>query len=101
LVRPPQAHLASRSGIFQADAYGGYGERYHDGRKAGSVIEVGCFAHARRKFFELADVEGAARKKSRGERTGMIYTIAYEAVRRLDTLFEIERSINGKPATDG
>ena len=62
--------------------------------------EAGCFAHARRKFFELADVEGAARKKSRGERTGTIYPIALEAVQRLDALFEIERTINGKPAAE-
>ena len=41
-------------------------------------------------------MEGAARKKSRGEKTGQIYPIALEAVQRLDALFEIERSINGK-----
>jgi transposase len=40
------------------------------------------------------------RAKSAGERTGMIYPIAHDAVRRLGTLFEIERSINGKPATN-
>ena len=96
----PQAHLANWSGIFQADAYGGYGELYRDGRNAGPVLEAGCFAHARRKFFELADVEGAARKKSRGERTGMIYPIALEAVKRLDALFDIERAINGRSAAD-
>jgi hypothetical protein len=96
----PQTHLANWSGIFQADAYGGYGELYRDGRKAGPVLEASCFAHARRKFFELADVEGAARKKSRGERTGTVYPIALEAVKRLDALFEVERSINGKPAAD-
>jgi hypothetical protein len=59
------------------------------------VLEAGCFAHARRKFFELADVEGAARKKSRGARTGTIFPIALEAVQKLDALFEIERAING------
>lgn len=96
----PQAHLASWSGIFQADAYGGYGELYREDRAPGPVREAGCFAHARRKFFELADVAGAARKKSRGERTGMIYPIALEAVRRLDALFDVERTINGKPAAD-
>ena len=96
----PQAHLAHWSGIFQADAYGGYGELYRDGRNAGPVLEAGCFAHARRKFFELADVEGAARKKGRGERTGMIYPIALEAVKRLDALFDIERAINGRSAAD-
>ena len=92
----PRAHLASWAGILQADAYGGYNELYAPGRQPASVIEAGCFAHARRKFFELADVEAAARRKSRGERTGMIYPIALEAVQRLDALFEIERGINGK-----
>lgn len=96
----PRAHLATWSGILQADAYGGYGELYRDGRQPGPVLGAGCFAHARRKFFELADVEGAARKKSRGEQAGMIYPIALEAVRRLDALFDIERAINGKPAAD-
>ena len=96
----PRAHLATWSGILQADAYGGYGELYRDGRQPGPVLEAGCFAHARRKFFELADVEGAARKNSRGEQAGMIYPIALEAVRRLDALFDIERAISGKPAAD-
>lgn len=91
----PRAHLASWSGLLQADAYGGYNELYKDGRAPGPIIEAGCFAHARRKFFELADVEGAARKKSRGERTGTIYPIALEAVQKLDALFDIERAING------
>ena len=96
----PRAHLASWSGILQADAYGGYGELYREGRAPGPVLEAGCFAHARRKFFELADVEGAARRKGRGEHTGMIYPIALEAVQRLDALFEIERGINGKTAAE-
>jgi len=96
----PRAHLASWSGILQADAYGGYGELYRDGRAPGPVLEAGCFAHARRKFFELADVEGTARKKSRGEHTRLIYPIALEAVQRIDALFDIERAINGKPAAD-
>ncbi len=86
--------------LLQADAYGGYGELYREGRTAGRVLEAGCFAHARRKFFELADIEGAARKKSRGERTGVISPIALEAVKRLDALFDIERAITGQPAAD-
>ena len=96
----PQAHLASWSGILQADAYGGYGELYREGRAPGLILEAGCFAHARRKFFELADVTAAARKKSRGERAGTIYPIALEAVQRLDCLFDIERAINGKTAAE-
>ena len=96
----PQAHLAAWSGILQADAFAGYNELYAADRQAGLILEAGCFAHARRKFFELADVEGAARKKSRGEKTGQIYPIALEAVQRLDALFEIERTINGKTADE-
>lgn len=64
------------------------------------VLEAGCFAHAPRKFFELADVASAARKKSRGDHTGMIYPIALEAVQRIDTLFDVERGINGKDAAE-
>ena len=96
----PRAHLVSWSGILQADAYGGYGELYAAGRHPGPVLEAGCFAHARRKFFELADVAAAARRKSRNERAGMIYPIALEAVQRLDALFDIERGINGKSAAE-
>jgi len=96
----PRAHLATWSGILQADAYGGYNELYAAGRQPGSVLEAGCFAHARRKFFELADVERAARKKSHGERVGTVYPIALEAVRRLDVLFEIERAIKGRSPTE-
>ncbi|WP_062342438.1 IS66 family transposase [Novosphingobium sp. CCH12-A3] len=94
----PRAHLASWSGILQADAYGGYGELYVAGRQPRPVLEAGCFAHARRKFFELADVAAAARRQSRNERTGMIYPIALEAVQRIDALFDIEREINGRTA---
>lgn len=96
----PQAHLGTWSGILQADAFAGYNELYAADRSAGLILEAGCFAHARRKFFELADVEGAARKKSRGEKTGQIYPIALKAVQRLDALFEIERTINGKSAEE-
>lgn len=96
----PQAHLAAWSGILQADAYGGYNELYCEGRDPGPVLEAGCFAHARRKFFELADVVSSARKKSRGQRSAMIYPIALEAVQRLDALFDIERGINGKSSAE-
>ena len=96
----PRAHLASWAGILQADANGGYGELYREGREPGPVLEAGCFAHARRKFFELADVEGAARRKSRGECAGLVYPIALEAVQRLDALFDIEREIIGLPSNE-
>ena len=58
----PQSHLAEYSGILQADAYGGYGKLYKPGRKPGPILEAACWAHARRKFFVLADVAGSARR---------------------------------------
>ena len=64
------------------------------------MIEAGCFAHSRRKFFELADAASAARKRNRGEHAGMIYPIALEAVHRIDALFDVERAINGKDAAE-
>jgi hypothetical protein len=63
---------------------------------AGAYPRGGCFAHARRKFFELADVDGRARKKSRGEKAWLVYPIALEAVQKLDALYAIERGINGQ-----
>ena len=96
----PQKHLSAWSGILQADAFAGYRELYASGRQPGSVLEAGCFAHARRKFFELADVEGAARRKSQGKHAGLVYPIALEAVQKLDGLFDIERTINGKTAAE-
>jgi transposase len=96
----PRAHLASWAGILQADAYGGYNELYAAGRQPAPVLEAGCFAHARRKFFELADITTAARRKSRGDRAALIYPIALEAVQRLDALFDLERAINGQPAAE-
>ena len=92
----PQAHLAAWSGILQDDAYGRYGELYREGRGLGPVLEACCFAHARRKFFELADVVSSARNIIRGQRAAMIYPIALEAAQRLDPLFDTERGINGK-----
>ncbi|MDI1286113.1 MAG: IS66 family transposase [Reyranella sp.] len=94
----PQRHLASYSGILQADAYSGYGKLYADGRGPDTIREAACWAHARRKFFVLADIEANARRKARGSTSGAISPTALEAVRRIDALFEIERSINGLPA---
>ncbi len=44
----PRSHLASFSGFLQADGYGGYDQLYDASRKAGTIIEVACWAHTRR-----------------------------------------------------
>jgi len=47
---------------------------------------VGCWAHARRKFFELADLRRAP--------------MAAATVKAIDAIFEIEREINGRPPNE-
>jgi len=51
----PQQFLAGFKGYLQADAYPGYDKLY----ASGDVIEIGCMAHARRKFFDIAEIAGA------------------------------------------
>ena len=80
----PNRHLAGWQGILQADAYAGYNDLYAPTRKPGPITEAGCWAHARRKFFELAELTKAP--------------LAVEAVRRIDAIFAIEREISGTSA---
>ena len=56
------------------------------------VTETLCWAHGRRKFYELSDI---AANKRRGKRAPPISPLALEAVKRIDALFDIEREING------
>ena len=77
----PEQHLAGYAGLMQADAYAGFNRLYEANRKPGPIVEAACWAHARRKFFDLARLSKAP--------------IAIEAVKRIDALFAIEREING------
>ena len=93
-----QRHLAGYAGIFQADAYGGYNKLYEASRKPAPIVEAACWVHARRPFFIMADIAANARRKAQGKTVGVISPLALEAVRRIDALFDIERSINGQSA---
>ncbi len=88
----PERHLAGWSGILQADAYAGFGGLYEADRSPGPVTEALCWAHARRKFFELADIAASAR---RGNQAPPISPLAREAVTRIDAIFAAERAISG------
>jgi transposase len=79
----PQRQFASYTGILQVDAYSGYNALYGEGRQPGPIVEAACWAHGRRKLFDLARL----RKMP----------IAIEAVHRIDELFAIERDIAGLP----
>jgi hypothetical protein len=67
--------LANCAGLMQADSHAGFNRLYEPGHKPGPIIEAACWAHARRKFFDLALLSKAS--------------IA------IDALFAIEREING------
>lgn len=75
----PQTHLSAFAGILQADGYSGFAPLYADGR----VVEAACWAHARRKYY---DVYTADRSPT-----------AAEALRCIGLLYAIEREIRGQP----
>lgn len=74
-----QGHLKSFKGVLQADGYAGFNELY----EKGLVLEAACWAHARRKFFDIC-VTGKSE-------------IAEEALRRIGELYAVEEEIRGRP----
>jgi transposase len=89
----PTRHLAGWIGILQADAYGGYNDLYSAQHKPTPVLSALCWSHARRKFFELADIKATARKGKKIAEE--ISPIALDAVKRMDLIFEAERDLTG------
>jgi transposase len=75
-----RAHLQHFRGILQADAYGGFNGLYD--REHEPLIEAACWAHARRKYFEIYDSTTSP--------------IALEALERIAALYKIEEEIRGK-----
>jgi len=78
----PKAHLAGFHGVLQVDGYAGY--RALAGKN--DVQLAFCWAHARRKFYELAAAGPAP--------------IASEALQRIAALYEIEKDIRGRGADE-
>ncbi|WP_151639493.1 IS66 family transposase [Noviherbaspirillum aerium] len=74
----PQQHLRDFTGVLQADGFAGFNALYESGR----IKEAACWAHARRKFYELAQARPSP--------------ITGEALRRIGALYAIEETIRGK-----
>jgi transposase len=74
----PQAHLSQFTGTLQADGYAGFDQIYQQGR----IQEAACWAHARRKFYDLQ----VAHKS----------LVAAEALERIGALYAIEKEIHGR-----
>lgn len=75
----PRQHLSNFSGILQADGYAGFHHLYERGR----IQEAACWAHVRRKFYDLQVARASP--------------VAAEAVERIGALYAIEKEIRGKP----
>jgi transposase len=76
----PQQHLREYSGTLQADAYAGFEQLY---KEDGRIQEAACWAHARRKFYDLLEAHRSP--------------IAGEAIERIGQLYAIEKEIRGRP----
>src|ERR1700761_8001404 len=76
----PKQPLSTFSGILQADGYAGFHHLYEGGR----IVEAACWAHVRRKFYDIQVANGSS--------------IASEAVKRIGALYDVEREVRGKPA---
>jgi transposase len=75
----PVQHLRTFQGALQADAYAGFNQLYKDDR----IQEVACWAHVRRKFYDLEQAHASP--------------LAREALERIATLYAIEDDIRGRP----
>jgi len=75
----PRQHLSNFSGILQADGYAGFHHLYEGGR----IVEAACWAHVRRKFYDIHVANGSA--------------MAAETIERIGVLYLIEQEIRGKP----
>jgi len=75
----PRTHLSSFTGALHADGYAGFERLFETGR----IHEIACWAHARRKFFDLFEATQSP--------------IAKEALDRIGALYGIESEIRGKP----
>jgi hypothetical protein len=74
-----QTHLKDFRGVIHADGYAGFNELFVGGR----IVEAGCWAHVRRKFFDVYAATGSP--------------IAKEALDRIAQLYAVEKTINGAP----
>jgi transposase len=78
----PERHLREFRGTLQADAYAGFHQLYENGR----IQEAACWAHVRRKFFDLQQAHASP--------------VASEALERIAVLYAIEKEIRGRSAEE-
>lgn len=75
----PKDHLKDFKGWMHADGYAGFEDLY----RSGTIREVACMAHIRRKFVDVHKAQGSA--------------IADEAIKRIAGLYAVEKTARGSP----
>jgi len=70
----PMNHLQSYRGTLHADGFAGFNKLYETGR----IREAACWAHVRRKFFDLHQGHGSPAAKEALERIAQLYAIEKE-----------------------
>jgi|GraSoi2013_100cm_1033763.scaffolds.fasta_scaffold24157_3 transposase len=75
----PERHLREFRGTLQADAYAGFNQLYVNGL----IHQASCWAHVRRKFYDLEQAHASP--------------VAREALQRIGALYGIEEQIRGRP----
>jgi transposase len=78
----PRQHLSSFTGTLQADGYAGFDQVYATGR----IQEAACWAHVRRKFYDLVEAHKSP--------------TATTALERIAELYAVEEEIRGRPAEE-
>ena len=92
----PHQHLRSFEGILQADAYAGFGKLYDSGR----VVPAACWAHVRRKFYEIAEAQGSPLAQEALQRIGALYAIEAEIRRQPPDVRQVTRQARAGPLLD-
>ena len=92
----PQRILKDFKGFLQADAYAGYEELY----RRGAIVEVACWAHARRKIFDLHDAAPTETTTGLMEQIRQLYALEGEIRGQPPDVRLAKRQAEGKPLLD-
>jgi transposase len=79
----PREHLKTFAGFLQADAYAGFERLYDPNREGGTISPVACWAHVRRKLYDVFKADNTS--------------AAAVAIEKIKELYEIERTIDAEP----
>lgn len=82
----PRQHLKTFTGFLQADAYAGFERLYDPDRKPGPIMPVACWAHARRKLYDVYQADPGS--------------VTAKGLRMIRDLYEVERGIAQDPHDD-